>query len=348
MKVRVRYPLESSDGRLLLRLDSDWEHELPPRFVTEDGTCFEFELPDDVPYHYFKPVLRRGSKVTWARGPDRLAVPGGANPDVYPYFGEDQDCEVCVRQRLPHGQGGYEVRVFLPAGYSENTLSRHPVLYMHDGHNLFFPEEAFAGRHWAVRETFTSLDAMDLVQRVIVVGIRPLDRTHEYTRDGWDVYERFLVDELKPWVDRWYRTYTGPEHTVVMGSSLGGVVSLHLAWNRPDVFGGAGCLSSTFGWNDDLFERIAGEAPKPLRLYLDSGWPADNYEVTRSMYELLLSRGYRAGADVQHVAFPGGRHDEDSWRLRLHVPLQFFFRNEAAAQPAARRPRREVRSWTRS
>ena len=78
---------------------------------------------------------------------------------------------------------------------------------------------------------------------------------------------------------------------VVMGSSLGGVVSLFLAWQWPGVFGNAGCLSSTFGFRDDLLERIESEPKRPIKIYLDSGWPHDNYETTRIMRNTL--RGAR-------------------------------------------------------
>jgi predicted alpha/beta superfamily hydrolase len=162
---------------------------------------------------------------------------------------------------------------------------------------------------------------------VIAVGVWPNDRTAEYTRPGWEPYTRFVADRLVPAIDAQHRTRTGPEHRAVMGSSLGGVISLHLAWSRPEVFGMAACLSSTFGWQDDLFERVARGPKPPIRLWLDSGWPRDNYEATRAMADRLRAVGFAEGRDLLWFAFPDGRHSEISWATRVHLPLQFFFRD---------------------
>jgi pimeloyl-ACP methyl ester carboxylesterase len=110
-----------------------------------------------------------------------------------------------------------------------------------------------------------------------------------------------------------------------MGSSLGGVVSFYLAWEWPQIFGMAACLSSTFGFRDDLRERVASEPRRDLRLYLDSGWPRDNYEATRNMRALLLRRGYREGEDLLYLGFPEALHNEAHWAMRAHVPFQFLF-----------------------
>jgi enterochelin esterase-like enzyme len=172
---------------------------------------------------------------------------------------------------------------------------------------------------------------MSLVRKAIVVGVYPDDRARDYTRPGYEEYGHFLVRELKPWVDATYGTLRRPDETAVIGSSLGGVVSFYLAWEYPETFGMAGCLSSTFGWRDDLMERVASEPRRSVRFYLDSGWPGDNYEVTRGMRDRLMSRGYEPGKDLFYLAYPGSRHDENAWAGRLHVPFQFFYGEGAAA-----------------
>jgi hypothetical protein len=101
-------------------------------------------------------------------------------------------------------------------------------------------------------------------------------------------------------------------------------VSFFLAWEWPDVFGRAGCLSSTFGYRDDLFERVQSEEKRDVSFYLDSGWPGDNYEITLSMAMALVSRGWVFGRDLIHFAFPLAGHDENAWGLRLHLPVQIF------------------------
>src|SRR6185369_11926137 len=128
-------------------------------------------------------------------------------------------------------------------GYDENTLKRYPVLYMHDGSNLFFPAESFMGETWEVDETMDMLDAMNVINKAIVVGIYPGDRMTEYTRSGYERYGRFVVESLKPFIDNSFRTLGDPANTAVMGSSLGGVVSFYLGWQYPQVFGNAACLS---------------------------------------------------------------------------------------------------------
>ena len=324
--IRVRYPLER--GRLVLRTDLDWERDVEPTAADPATGSFDFRIPLDRPFAYFKPVIRDGDALHWSRGENYLLLRAGASAsEVYPFFFEEpgcSECELAARRSAEPGRT-HRFRVFLPAGYHENELESFPVVYMQDGQNLFFPEEAYGGAHWRVAETLRLLDSMNLVRRVIVVGVYPEDRTRDYTSPGYEAYGRFLVEDLKAWVDSTYRVLDGPRNTAVMGSSLGGVVSFYLAWHRPDVFGQAACLSSTFGWRDDLAERVTREPRRDVRFYLDSGWPRDNYEVTREMRDRLLGRGYRRGRDLYHLAYPEARHDERAWAARLHVPLQMFF-----------------------
>jgi predicted alpha/beta superfamily hydrolase len=327
VRVRVHYPLGA--GELLLRSDEDWEHALAPVRADRRRGRFEFELDDGAPYRYFKPVIRDGVVLRWARGENQLALREARRAlDVYPHFADDSSCHVCTVFQVPssYEARGYDVRVFLPPGYDENALQRFPVLYMQDGQNLFFPGEAAYGKHWRVSETLALLERMNLVRQVIVVGVYPRDRMREYTRPGYEAYARFLAEELKPYIDGHYRTAPAAADTAVMGSSLGGVVSLYAAWQFPDAFGQVGALSATFGYQDDLLERVLGERKRALRIYLDSGWPQDNYEATRGMAAALRSRGFREGRDLLYLAHPEGRHEEQAWAARFHVPFQFFFR----------------------
>jgi predicted alpha/beta superfamily hydrolase len=327
LRVRVHYPLAS--GELRLRADSDWERDLLPRRVDRARTRFDFELDGSVPFRHFKPVLEQEGRTLWAQGENGLVLrEGSALLESYPHFAPDSSCHVCDEQRVPASfdARGYDLRVFLPPGYGENTLQRFPVLYMQDGQNLFFPEQAPQGKHWRVGETLELLDSMCLIRQVIVVGVYPRDRMNEYTRPGYEAYTRFLADELVPWVDSRYRTLPGARHTAVMGSSLGGVASLHAGWSRPEVFGQVGAMSATFGYRDDLLARVMAERRRPLRIYLDSGWPQDNYEATRSMDAALRARGWSHGRDLLHLAFPEARHEEQAWAARAHLPFQFFFR----------------------
>src|SRR6266568_4165689 len=205
--IRVIYP--AGGGQIALRTEEDWDVDLSP--VSMDGCVSEFSIETERPFFYFKPILICDGERQWSRGENYLAVATSESPlDVHPYF-------------------------------HENTLKKYPVLYMHDGNNLFLKEEAFLRNTWRTDEVLGVLDRMNVIEEVIVVGIHPRDRMIEYTLPGYEDYGRFLVETLKPLVDAKYRTLSGPTDTAVMGSSLGGVVSFYLGWQWPDVFGKVAC-----------------------------------------------------------------------------------------------------------
>jgi len=324
--IQVFYP---ADGpKIFLRTEADWDRNVEPTRSDEGGAQFLIET--DRPFFYFKPVLRRNGQLEWSRGENFLAVATSATPlDIYPYFSDEMHCSVCeLMSPLPTDTGvEHRFRVFLPPGYRENTLKRYPVLYMHDGNNLFLKEEAFLGNTWKTDEVLNVLDRMNAIKEVIVVGILPNDRMAEYTAPGYEGYGRFLVETLKPLIDAKYRTLVGPADTAVMGSSLGGVVSFYLGWQWPEVFGKVACLSSTFGYRDDFVERVATESKRNLRIYLDSGWPRDNYEPTRAVRDRPLWKGYSPGSELFYLAFPEAKHNEMAWAERSPIPFQFLFGN---------------------
>lgn len=323
IEIRVHYPVET--GTLTIRTDIDWDKDVEPVRVSTAHDRFDFLVRSDRPFVYFKPVLRAAER-RWAKGSNYLAVAGsGSENDVYPSFGESASCSICKLREIAGSSMTHAYRVFLPPRYGENSLKHYPVIYMQDGQNLFFPDEAFRGQDWRIDETVTVLDAMNAIEEVIVVGIYPEDRLREYTKPGYETYGRFLVEELKPAIDSEFRVAPGPNRTAVMGSSLGGVASFYVAWQWPEVFGMSASLSSTFGYRDDLADRVALESRRDLCIYLDSGWPEDNYEVTRNMRALLVDRGYRQGIDLHYLAFPRALHTETAWATRAHIPFQLFF-----------------------
>jgi predicted alpha/beta superfamily hydrolase len=160
------------------------------------------------------------------------------------------------------------VDVWLPLGYVADATARYPVIYMHDGQNLFDPATSYGGIDWGIDETITRLMGAGKTGGAIVVGIwNTPQRRAEYMpqkpfgaspllalramwafwswlRPGSDAYLRFLVGEVKPLIDSAYRTLPGRDHTFVMGSSMGGLISLYALEEYPQVFGGAGCLST--------------------------------------------------------------------------------------------------------
>lgn len=324
--LRVIYPLGDSGGHIVLRTENDWSRDVVPDDREGGGQTFTFTLESEKPFLYVKPCLRVGDDLRIAPGTNKLILM--TEPDerpIYPHFLSPPGGRFAPAIAFDSTLLGreHQIRVYLPPGYSENTLKRYPVLYMQDGQNLFFPEEAFA-EDWQVDRTVGLLDSMNAIDEFVVVGVYSRDRMAEYTKPGYSAYGESLIGEVKPRIDQEFRTLPEPQRTGVIGSSLGGVVSFFLAWEWPEVFGGAACLSSTFGHKDDLLERVLSEEKRDARFYLDSGWPEDNYEVTVAMAMALVSRGWVYGRDLLHFAFPLAEHDERSWGLRLHLPLQLF------------------------
>jgi predicted alpha/beta superfamily hydrolase len=333
--LRVVYPLSS--GRIVLRTDHDWDADVEAERPADGAIAHEFRVRTDREFFYFKPCIQDASGLHWAVGRNYLALTRAASTqECYPHFFGAPRGTITEPIQVPSRILGAprSARVYQPPGYAENTLKRYPVLYMHDGRNLFFPDEAFAGVEWRVDETMDLLNAMCLVDKAIVVGLHSPERETDYTEPGYERYARFVVEELKPWVEASFRALGGPGHAAVMGSSLGGVAALHMAWRYPDAFGQVACLSCPFGYRDDLASRVAAEAKRALLIYLDSGWPGDNYEATRAMGDLLVRRGYEPWRELLYLAFPEALHDEAHWGMRCHIPFQFFF----GRRPDAPRP----------
>lgn len=320
--VHVHYP-NAPEG-IVLRVDSDWDTDVEPVAADPEAGRFEFRLTTDEPFVYFKPVLRQNGEYLWSVEADRLATSGAERVwDVFPAF-RDAEPSFSEIETLETELGSWQFRVFRPGNYEDNTLHRYPVLYMQDGHNLFFRQEAAVGGDWGVQDTLRELVEMTSIERVLVVAVYPRDREADYAEHPGSNYPRFLAEHLKPHIDANFRTLPDPEHTAVMGSSLGGVAALATAWQFPDAFGMAGCLSASFGYRDDLAQRVTKEPKPPIRVYLDSGWPRDNYEVTRDMRARLVTAGFTSD-DLLYFAFPGDRHSESAWGDRCHVPFQFFY-----------------------
>ncbi|MBI4862304.1 MAG: alpha/beta hydrolase [Candidatus Riflebacteria bacterium] len=324
--LRVSYP--AGRGRIVLRTELDWEKSLEPVAVSQDGNVSTFELSVDQPFLYFKPCLVESGTLHCAVGPNKLLLMTERDSRIcYPHFFDTQVGEFSPLVELPSKLLGrtHKIRGFVPPGYSENTLSRFPVIYMQDGQNLFFPEEAFMGQEWRVDESSDVLRAMNAVEDYIILGIYSGDRLTEYTRPGYELYARSLVEEVVPAMERC--GIRGGQHRrsrSMWGSSLGGVVSFYTVWQHPDVFGTAMCMSSTFSHRDDLIDRVFEEPFRDVGFYLDSGWPGDNYEVTIGMAMALISRGWEYGHNLMHMSFPLADHSEASWGMRLHLPLQFL------------------------
>ncbi len=261
-------------------------------------------------------------------------VPAGATLDIYPFFGPPFGKLTIVEGfASPQLGNSRKLRVYLPASYAENPAKRYPVLYMHDGQNLFDARTAAYGVEWGIDETVNRLVATGVMDEVIVVGIdNTPDRIAEYTpccdpKHGGgklDAYSAFITDTLKPHVDKTWRTLPGKEHSAIMGSSLGGIASLYIAQRKPEVFGNAGGVSTSLWWNGRAM--LSKPAPRvPVKFYLDAGGKDDGLEETTMLRDAMLRQGYKIGDELLYVADPAGGHNEKSWAARVDRPLAWFF-----------------------
>lgn len=241
------------------------------------------------------------------------------------------------------------VQVWLPPNYERDTARRYPVLYLHDGQNVF--DAAAAGAEWRVDETAQELTVSGQIQPMIIVAVAStaarIDeytataRTHEgVTRGGKaPAYARYLIEQLKPAIDARYRTLPDAAHTAVGGSSLGGIMSLWLAVHHGDVFGTALVVSPSLWWDDEFPIRDARQTPLPMsvprpKLWLDmgTGEGAEAIPQLRKLRGVLAARGWAAG-DIGYLEAEGATHDEASWAARVEPMLRFVDR-QFNAKPA--------------
>jgi predicted alpha/beta superfamily hydrolase len=324
--LRVAYPQGS--GRLVLRTELDWNKDIDPTDVSSDGIS-TFEVETYHPFLYFKPCLVKDGHFHWAKGDNQLLIMTEDDRRIFhPHFfaSELGAFSPLISFYSPLLEREHHLRVYLPAGYEENTLAKYPIALMQDGQNLFFPDEAFGGQDWGVDSTHWQLRSMGIIEDIILAGLYSggAERINEFTKPGYELYGRSLVEEVLPALEKEFRLERSRRYRSVWGSSLGGVVSFYTVWQYPEVFGAAVCMSSPFSHRDDLLERVLKEESRDVAFYLDSGWPGDNYETTVGMAMALISRGWRWGHNLLHLTYPEARHGEPDWGLRLHVPLQMI------------------------
>lgn len=228
-------------------------------------------------------------------------------------------------------------RVLLPRGYDQHTAKRYPVLYFHDGQNVF---EVGPFGSWNAHVSAESLTRGGRMREVIMVGIdNTSNRFDNYVTpdDGGeaDDYAAFIIDELKPLIDAGYRTLPDRDDTATIGSSLGGVVSLYLGWDYGDVFARVGPMSGS--WQLGNFPaRIAQGPHRDLRIYLDSGDSGtsnDNAWGSMNVRDNLLRDGWVLGRDLRHVVGYGHQHNEAAWAARVPFAYEFLFPATEAENP---------------
>jgi predicted alpha/beta superfamily hydrolase len=234
-----------------------------------------------------------------------------------------------------------DVLVYLPPGYEADRRRRYPVLYLHDGQNLFDGATSFIpGQEWRVDETAQSLILSRSIEPVIIVGIYNTgkERVEEYTPSAdpkfkvggkADLYGRLIVEELKPFVDSHYRTKRDAADTGLGGSSLGGLVTMYLGLRYPKVFGKLAVVSPSVWWDDHRIVReVQALRSKPHTcVWLDMGTDegADATAGARVLRDALVGKGWHLDRDLKYFEAAGAKHGETAWAERVEPFLRFLF-----------------------
>ena len=222
-----------------------------------------------------------------------------------------------------------DVMVWLPPSYYKSPNKRYPVLYAEDGQNVFMTSSLNSGE-WRMDETADSLMRIGKTEEFIIIAINnTANRWVEYsgTPEGM-AYINFIVNNLKHFVDKNYRTKPDRNNTAAIGSSMGGLISFYMVWLHPEVFSKAACLSSGFAYDDGHIVDVVAKSSKKIpgtRLYLDCGdVDLDNYFLAENnRMKDLLDKHHEV--DLIYRVFNGAAHNEYAWAKRLAIPLTFLF-----------------------
>lgn len=235
-----------------------------------------------------------------------------------------------------------DVILYLPPDYNSATERRYPVLYLHDGQNLFDAATAFAGNEWGLDELAEELIQTRQIEPLIIVGIynagpkRMSEYTHVQDRRGRGgrarAYGKLIVRDLKPFIDAEYRTLPNSESTGLGGSSLGGLVTLYLGLHYPQTFGKLVVMSPSIWWaNRAILREVRKLRDKSgQKIWLDIGtcegqYPESCVKNVQDLHDALVAKGWEDGYDLKFVEDYGAGHNEKAWGFRMRDALRFLF-----------------------
>ena len=226
-----------------------------------------------------------------------------------------------------------QIRIYLPEDYNKSE-ELYPVLYMHDGQNLFDDSTSYVGE-WGVDENLNQL-AKESGLKLIVVGIdnggekrmnelSPWENAKYGAAEG-EAYMEFIVKQIKPFIDSTYRTLDDRDNTAIMGSSMGGLISHYAIYNYPEVFGKAVIFSPSYWFSDDVYSFTESDpVPHSARIWLEIGKKEGNaVDDVEKMYSHILSTGHPA-ENLHMVIDPEGEHNESSWRRQFTPAIIWLF-----------------------
>lgn len=267
--------------------------------------------------------------------------------DVYPWFYTYQgSLQTIPKVYSPELKNTRDVIVYLPPSYQENTVKRHRnVLIMHDGQNLFDPRTSAFGTAWMCQNTLDNMIITGQSDELLIVGpYNTNDRTNEYTYiydpsestgGKGDLYLNWLESTLIPLTKESFRVDIQRETLGILGSSLGGLISCYAGWTRANVYGKVGCMSSSFWWDDNNYQKdvIINQAINTTMysvptFYMDSGTAGGDGSCavyTNQVYDYYLEHGFVADQTVYKYVDQGGEHNEASWGKRFHLPMAALY-----------------------
>lgn len=305
-------------------------------FANWSGTTTNWDNPDAVGGRNYETPL------------DACVVQDGQVYNYWPPSSVSTNNHVVSFSITPtNGLPARTIRVFLPRGFNESPTKRYPVLYMHDGQNLFLGMTGLSGFSWGADTNAINMIRFGKMRETIIVGVASDtgNRYCEYAPPGCtytncsaptgDKYASFLADQLKPYIDSTYsitagRALTNADNTGVLGSSLGGLISAYIGWQRSATYHKIGSMSSSFQVCTPI---PAPDTKRPIRMYVDSGnydgqgtvGSSDNLLQTIAERDNLINNGYVFNIDLDHTIGYGHWHSEQWWAVRLPRCFTFLF-----------------------
>jgi predicted alpha/beta superfamily hydrolase len=349
LTVTAHYPKSSLS--LSLRGDScglNWEKGLLMKNIGDQTTwTIDLNCPSGTTKIEMKVLI--DDKI-WMLGSNHhfdLSVdPSLPSTEIYPWFYSYHGILQVMKNIYSKELNNFrDVIYYLPPSYAENTLKKYSnILIMHDGQNLFNRSTAYMGNAWMCQDALDQSIITGLADEIIIVGpYNTADRIDEYTyiydpsEDAGgkgDLYLDWIESTLIPFTTTTYpRTSITREKLGILGSSLGGLISCYAVWTRSHIYGKAGCMSSSFWWNENHFQNVIIPSTVPVKpfpmIYMDSGTgsPGETQctAYTMNIFEQMLQDGYEDEINVKRYVDEGATHSESYWGPRFHIPIEFLY-----------------------
>ena len=319
------------------RMLGNWAPDgMPLTRLDEDVWTGDFEVPGKEALEY---KITRG---TWDT--EQVLADGGIPLNSHISSGDNVDIALTIHRwkdqmnnALPNIAGDYDVHdafhsnylrfsrkiiVWLPPSYRKEVKKRYPVLYVQDGEQVFDPATSTWNQAWDLDDMCQEKMIQGRIKECIIVAIYSTeDRFVEYDPSmAGPSYARFIVDELKPYIDRTYRTRKQARTTYIAGASMGGSIAFYIGWMHPDIFAGVACLSPAFKFRDDQtdIELVkTAEQPPSLKFYIYCGMgdstERELYRGVEDMVHALKEKGVKGEKSLKLSVDPDGEHNEFSW-----------------------------------